>query len=56
MGPRDGPDDVEKRKFLTLPGLEIHLKALQHLPGCLYTSVRNRLQEISGMHPGALFS
>jgi hypothetical protein len=23
MGPRDGLDDVEKRKFLTLPGLEL---------------------------------
>jgi hypothetical protein len=23
MDPRAGPDDVEKRKFLTLPGLEL---------------------------------
>jgi hypothetical protein len=23
VGPRAGPDDVEKRKFLTLPGLEL---------------------------------
>jgi hypothetical protein len=27
MGPRTGLDDVKRRKFLTLPGLE-----LQHLP------------------------
>jgi hypothetical protein len=23
VGPRTGPEDVEKRKFLTLPGLEL---------------------------------
>jgi hypothetical protein len=28
VGPRDGLDDVEKRKFLTLPGLE--LRTLAH--------------------------
>jgi hypothetical protein len=29
VGPRTGLDDVEKRKFLTLPGLESNLLAVQ---------------------------
>jgi hypothetical protein len=28
VGPRAGLDDVEKRKFLTLPGFELHLLGL----------------------------
>jgi hypothetical protein len=29
VGPRAGLDDVEKRKFLTLPGLELHPSVVQ---------------------------
>jgi hypothetical protein len=29
VGPRDGLDDVEKRKFLTLPGLELDPSVVQ---------------------------
>jgi hypothetical protein len=31
VGPRAGLDDVEKRKFLTLPGLELRLLSLYRL-------------------------
>jgi hypothetical protein len=29
VDPRAGLDDVEKRKFVTLPGLELHLSVIQ---------------------------
>jgi hypothetical protein len=29
VDPRAGLDDVEKRKFLTLPGFELHLSGVQ---------------------------
>jgi hypothetical protein len=34
VDPRAGLDDVEKRKFLTLPGLEFRLLAVQPVDSC----------------------
>jgi hypothetical protein len=34
MDPRAGLDDVEKRKFLTLPGLELRTLAVQTVASC----------------------
>jgi hypothetical protein len=30
LGPRAGLDDVEKRKFFTLPGLKLHIYKIKH--------------------------
>jgi hypothetical protein len=37
VGPRAGLDDVEKRKFLTIPGLELWPPVIQPIASC-YTS------------------
>jgi hypothetical protein len=34
VGPRAGLDDVEKRKFLTLPTLELDLSVVQPVGSC----------------------
>jgi hypothetical protein len=36
VGPRTGPQDVEKRKFFTLPGLELRPLGRQALNQSLY--------------------
>jgi hypothetical protein len=43
VGPRTGLDDVEKRKFLTLPGLE--LRPLSH-PACSQFAIPNMLSRL----------
>jgi hypothetical protein len=43
VGPRTGPDDVEKRKFLTLPGLELRrlCRPASHYTDCAIPAPTN---------------
>jgi hypothetical protein len=47
VGPRAGLDDVEKRKFLTLPGLELRLQPPAHAGSSLADVFALKLEAIT---------
>jgi hypothetical protein len=58
VGPRAGLDDAEKRKFLTLPGLEFQLVASYYtdyaIPAPLFSDIVSNEGKASGSEEGKL--